>query len=243
MKQMDEAFRKKCISKGGSYLEKRRSIGGVGAGIVAGSAVLLAAAILLLLMMAASGNADLIVMGVVLGGGISLFCLAFILLGIFMNKKRRAGYMEYFVKHTGYSREELEAFDREVLLPDSLYSTTDGKLRSNSALACDLVTRNWLSMAIHEPVRVTDVAVAFYSDEVAYASNKWEHVMFVLLSHGELVHQQCKEEYAMDLIQELKKRNPGLICSRCFKVDGKLVDCIKEPKQAARLYCETMGAR
>lgn len=65
-------------------------------------------------------------------------------------------------------------------------------------------------MAIHEPVRVTDVAVAFYADEVAYASNKWEHVMFVLLSHGELVHQQCKEEYAMDLIQELKSAIPGL---------------------------------
>ena len=129
MKQMDEAFRKKCISKEGSYLEKRRSIGGVGAGIVAGSAVLLAAAILLFLMLAASGDTDLIVMGAVLAGGIGLFCLAFILLGIVMNKKRRSGYMEYFVKHAGYSREELEAFDREVLLPDTLYSTTDGKLR------------------------------------------------------------------------------------------------------------------
>lgn len=243
MKQMDETFRKKCISKEGSYLEKRRSIGGVGAGIVAGSAVLLAAAILLFLMLAASGDADLIVMGAVLAGGIGLFCLAFILLGIVLNKKRRSGYMEYFVKHAGYPREELEAFDREVLLPDTLYSTTDGKLRGNSALSCDLVTRNWLSMGIHDPVRVTDVAAAFYADEVAYAGNQWEHVMFLLLSHGQLVHQQCKEEYAMDLIQEIKKRNPGLICARCFKADGKLVDCIKEPKLAARLYCEAMGAR
>ena len=87
------------------------------------------------------------------------------------------------------------------------------------------------------------MAVAFYADKVAYAGNQWEHVMFVLLSHGQLVHQQCKEEYAMDLIQEIKKRNPGLICARCFKADGKLVDCIKEPKLAARLYCEAMGAR
>ena len=39
-------------------------------------------------------------------------------------------------------------------------------------------------------------------------------ILSQLLSHGELVHQQCKEEYAMDLIQELN-RDPqvdGILC-------------------------------
>ena len=63
------------------------------------------------------------------------------------------------------------------------------------------------------------------------------------LSFEHALPEDTTQETLLDLIQELKKRNPGLICSRCFKVDGKLVDCIKEPKQAARLYCEAMGAR
>lgn len=243
MKQMDDKFRKKCISKEGSFLQKQRSIGGLGAGIIAAAGMLLFIALLLLAMCVASGEQQMITAGLVVLGGISLVCVLFILLGMSMRKKRSANYMEYYTKRTGYSREELEAFDREVAQPDSVYGTADGKLRSNSALLCEVVTKNWLIMSVKNPVRLVDVAAVFYEQEAYYAGSKWNHIMFVLLSHGELLHQECKEAYAMDLIGEIKKRNPGIIGARCFKADGALVDCIKEPKKAAQLYCEAMGAR
>ena len=243
MKQMDDKFKKKCTSKEGSYLKKRRSIGGLGAGIIAGSAVILFAALMLMFMLIATGDEDLSFMGLVVGGGAGAISLAFILLGVSMSKKRSAGYMEYFTKRTGYTREELESLDREAGQPDTVYGTEDGKLRSNSALACELVTKNWLVMSFKNPVRLADVAAVFYEQEAFDAGQKWNRTLFVLLSHGELFHQQCKESYAMDLIGEIKKRNPGTIGSRCFKWEGNVIDCLKEPKKAAQLYCEAMGAR
>ncbi len=242
-KPVDEKFIKRCFTEG-SLLKKSRAIGGVGAGLMAAGAMFVFIGIVFAVMGAANANATgeewMLRMSLMVCGALVVASLPFIAGGMALKKRRVARYMDYFVKKTGYSREELESFEQESRGSGARYYLYSGRLQSNSALFCSFSTENWLKMGFFL-TRMKDIAAVFYEKQPYYKGNKMDDSIFFVRTDGELYHMNLKEKAAQIVIDEVRDHNPAVITMRKIMVQGQPLDCMQQPEEAARLYCQATG--
>ena len=106
----------KLVNKHGGVLKAYRSQGGGGAGLAAGGWVLLIFGVFLgLICVLALGSR-----GLLIGAFMAVPGLLMVLGGRGMHKKRIRTYLDYYQKETGYSAEELQQADRELMSPDAV---------------------------------------------------------------------------------------------------------------------------
>lgn len=176
--EMTKDFQK-SVEKYGSVLKAYRAQGGGGKGLIAGGVVLLVFGALLgipLMFLRVLGG--LVVLAIFAVPG-----LALILPGIALNKKRMAAYMEYYQKETGYSLEELQEADRELLGPEAvkIVCKTDRSAGKNETVFF-ITPHYFLSVwAVNGCYlrRLDDIVAAFYSSEIP-GINGYRQNLFII---------------------------------------------------------------
>ena len=116
-------------------------------------------------------------------GGVLLFAmmaipgLIFLIVGFFLKKKRSRDYLEFFVKETGYSREELSQAEDELLAPQTTAVGSSGK----NSISC-YITEHFLVSVTKEACyvrRLSDMVAVFYSEEIPGIDSQISGVMFI----------------------------------------------------------------
>lgn len=237
-KPIDEKFKKRCFYEG-SLLKKSRSIGGIGAGLIAVGGMSIGIGVIFAVMGVVSANSTgedwLLKMSLTVCAVLAVAAVPFIAGGMVLRKRRIAGYMDYFVKKTGYTREELERFERESQGPGAKYFLYTGRFQNNSALFCGFSTENWLKMGFFL-VQMRDIAAIFHEKQPFYKGNRLDDSIFLVRTDGELYHMNLKEKMAQVIIDEVREHNPAVITTRKILVQGQPVDCLQQHEAAAELY-------
>lgn len=235
LKPVDEKFKKYCITADGSYLKKIRSIGGGSAALLATG--FLIAGICILLIVATKDvvtTEGLTLFAAVAAGGVLLG-----IAGIVMRQRRIRTYLEYFSKKSGYTPEELKEFDREVLEPGSFYDTVHANAAKNSAAFSWVLTEHWFKQMDHIPIRIEDMAAAFYMNGIMYKKIQYGKSIFFVLKDGtvhDVFNWQYDQEATVSVIGELRKRNPLLIPAKSVRVGEEVYNCLEQPERVAELY-------
>lgn len=237
-KVMDQKFLKKCTMDG-SFLKKCRSIGGIGAGLSAIGMMLIAIGLIALVMGGASssktGESSMFIGSAIVCLVLAVIGIPLLLLGNSLSKKKLRTYLSYYSKKSGYTEEQLTGLDQEAVSPDTMYYIAQGKLQSNSAPLCSLITKNWLVMPFMF-IRAVDTAAIFFEKEPYYKGGKRDDSLFILHTNGSLYFHSCKEDISTFIIEQIKKRNHAAIVVRRFKVQDQVFDCMQQPEEVAKLY-------
>lgn len=236
LKPVDQNFKKYCVSSDGSFLKKVRSIGGGGAAVMYMGLFIAVAAILLVFV-----SGDVLgsgAMAVVIATAVAGLTLGIV--GAMLSRKRLATYLEYFSSISGYSPAELQEFDREVQESNCRYDSMDKKLGKNSAAFSWVVTKNWFKPINSGPVRIQDLAAAFYVGELHYNRINYVQTLIMVDTKGKLSGVQgwsYNREDTDNFVKELAKLNPELITSRKFRFNDREYDIGVNPEEAVALYC------
>lgn len=231
---------RKSVEKNGSMLKAYRGQGGGGQGVAAGGYVLLGFGIFLgLLALIGSALAGLIVFLIFGGPGLLL-----VLLGRSKHKKRMANYLEFYQQQTGYTLEELQEADRELMGPDAVMIGCATDRSSGTTEIVFIVTEHYFLSAW--PVqgaylrKIEDIVAAFYSGSIPGiggcrqnlflisrqeirkegVKNPFDGGQYEGFENGILTRQKHCREVCNEALDELMDRAPGLITSQYIAVKG-----------------------
>lgn len=230
----------KQVAKYGSVLGAFRSQGGGGKGLMAGGITLLVFGLLF----------GVPLMFVRFLGGFIVFAifgvpaLAMILPGMAMARKRQATYLEYFQKETGYSLEELQEADQELMSPDAVKINSKTDRSGGKQETVFIITQHYFLSAW--PVRgcylrkLDDIVAAFYSDQIP-GINGYRQNLFVI-SMQDVRSEAYKNEYTKkqyrgfenailtdikncseictEAVEEMVARAPHIITAQNIAVNG-----------------------
>lgn len=216
----------KLMKKGkGSILKALRVDKGGGKGLIAGGIVLLAAALLLSFM-----------------GGLLLFGIPALLLlaiGIPMKLKREASWMSYYQEQTGYSEGELSQIDRELASPSVTLVVTPSASTANN-ISC-LISEHYMVMNGMEPYirRLEDFIAVAFSD----STDRWSMASLTKLDKGTrfvglFTDTDKKAALCNEIMQELCRRNPAILCGQTITCEGKNYILDRDGGEILRLYQE-----
>ena len=237
--EMTKDLQKK-VDKYGSVLAAFRSQGGGGKGLAAGGIMLMICGLLFgIPLMFVKVIGGLVVLAVFAVPG-----LAMLLPGLAMDRKRQAGFMEYYQKETGYSPEELQEADRELLRGDAVKIVCKTDRNGGRPETAFMITEHYF-LSIW-PVKgcylrkLDDIVAAFYSDGVPGIGG-YRHNLFVItrqdtrengvenvftgkryqgFENGQLVNQKNCREICDEVIAEMVARAPHIITSQYIAVKG-----------------------
>lgn len=231
---------RKSVTKYGSILKAYRAQGGGGQGAAAGGYVLLIFGIFLgLLAMIGSVLAGMIVFLIFGGPGLLL-----ILLGQSKHKKRMANYLEFYQQQTGYTLEELQEADRELMAPDAVMIGCATDRSSGTTEIVYIISKHYILSAW--PVqgaylrKIEDLVAAFYSGSIPGiggcrqnlflisrqetqkegVKNPFDGGQYEGFENSLLTRQRHCREICNEVLDELMERAPGLITSQHIAVKG-----------------------
>lgn len=230
---------KKDVDKYGSVLKAYRAQGGGGMAIFAGGIVLLVFGVLLGLPMLFATWKGIIVFAIFVAPGLLL-----VLLGKLKHKKRLSGYLEYYQDETGYSLEELQEADRELLSPDAVKIVSKTDRSAGKEETVFFITEHYFLSAW--PVRgcylrkLEDIVAAFYSAQIPGINgyrqnlfiitrqdireegvkNEYTKKQYLGFENGLLVNQNNCQQICGEVISEMLKRAPYIITSQNIAVKG-----------------------
>lgn len=230
----------KKVTKYGSVLKAYRSQGGGGLGLFAGGITLLIFGVLLGLLMAIVN----VIGGLVVFAFFAVLGLPMILGGNAMNKKRLAGYLEYYQKQNGYSAEELQEADRELMSPDAVKIVNKTDRSGGKKETVFFITEHYFLSAW--PVngcylrKLEDIVAAFYSNQIPGIGGYRQNLFVInsqdILEQG-LINEFTKKQYrgfengllisqgncyeiCQEVLEEMAKRAPHIITSQNIAVKG-----------------------
>lgn len=237
---------KKRVGKYGSVLKAYRSQGGGGAGVMAGGIVLLVFGVLLGgLALLGSFKAGLVVFAVFGVPGLLLT-----LLGNSKRKKRIESYLEFYLKDSGCSREELQEADRELMSQNAVKIGCATDRSGGRKEIVFMITDHYFLSAW--PVygaylrKIEDIVAAFYSAQIP-GINGYRQNLFVItrqdaegkgrkneytkkqydgFENSILTNQRHCREVCMEALGELASRAPHLITCQNIAVDGVKYDLL-----------------
>lgn len=169
----------KVVAKHGSVLAAYRSQGGGGKGLAAGGITIAIIGILIgvpLMFVNAAGG--LVILAIFVLPGIALGVP-----GVILDKSRMSSYLEYYQKQTGYSIEELQAADRELMSPDAVKIVSRTNRSAGKPETVFIITPHYFLSVW--PVygcylrRLDDIVAAFYSNEIP-GINGYRRNLFVI---------------------------------------------------------------
>lgn len=220
----------KLLKKGkGSILKAIRIDKGAGKGLIAGGSVFLVFGLIV-------APAGLGIGVVVASPGILMTVI-----GIILKRKRETSWLEYYQKETGYTEVELEQLDRELAAPTVSLVTckTPGATVENFVFC--FVTENYMVINGVNPYvrRLEDIIAVAYSDStdnwcLVNISRQDEDTMAVNL----FTDTERKEALCMDVIQQLYRKNPRILCGQEIVCEGKRYILERDGAELLRLYRE-----
>jgi len=214
----------KLLKKGnGSILKAIRADKGGGKGLIAGGIVLLVAALLLSMF-----------------GGLIFFgipALVLLAIGIPLKRKREASWLSYYQEQTGYSEGELTQLDRELASPSAALVIPSG---AANGIACFFTEHYMVMNGVSPYVRRLDdfIAVAF-SD----STDNWNMASLTKRDKetravGLFTDTAKKAGLCGEIMQELRRRNPDVLCGPVIACEGKRYILERDGAEILRLYQE-----
>ncbi len=191
MRMTLESGLQKKVNKYGSVLKAYRTMGGAGAAIIGLGIMLIACG--------AFVGALLAIVKII--GGIILFIVMaisgviLIPIGNKIHTKRVNNYLEFFQQDTGYSVEELQQADRELMSPDAVM--IGGKVDDGSTRVVFIVTEHYFLSVW--PIKgaylrkLNDIVAAFYSNEIP-GNGGYRQNLFVITRQDTMM-SGMKNEY------------------------------------------------
>ncbi len=227
-------------AKDGSVLKGLRSSGGLGVGLMAGGITLFVFYVLLgvpcFFFAPKAGLAITAVLG--------LPGLLLIIIGVSKKNKQRNGYMDYYQQESGLERAELERVEQELKAPDVL--AIGNRMPDQGKKApfyyCFL-TKNYLIMPGVAGKclirRIEDLAAVAYSEKIpGIGGYKFGLILITTWeADGEgLYNAFLVKESCMEVISEIRKKNPTVITDQVFQYQSRVYDMLKDGKAILELY-------
>lgn len=231
---------KKKVDKYGSVLAAFRSQGGAGKGLMAGGiSLFICGAMLGGLLMISNVVGGIVVFGIFIFPGLAMFVP-----GLVLDKKRQAGYLEYYQKQTGYSLEDLREADRELLSPDAVKIISKTNRSAGKRETVFFITPHYF-LSIW-PIygcylrKLDDIVAAFYSNEIP-GINGYRQNLFIItrqdahskgrkneytgkqyagFENGQLTDLKNCREICDEALSEMAVRAPHIITSQYIVVKG-----------------------
>lgn len=216
----------KLLKKGkGSILKAIRIDKGGGKGLIAGGIALLVAALLTSIL-----------------GGLIFFGVAALLLlaiGILLKNKRAASWISYYQENTGYSESELLQIDRELASPSVTLVITSGTA-TNNCIACFFTEHYMVMNSVYPYVRRLEdfIAVAFSDSTDIWSMASLTRQDKETKSVGLFTDSAGKAALCSEIIQELYRRNPNILCGQAIGCEGRCYILERDGAEILRLYQE-----
>lgn len=228
----------KSVNKHGSVLKAFRSQGGGAAGAIAGGVTLLVFGVLLGgISMLGLGIRGLVVAAVFCAPGLLL-----IIPGTIKRKKRINGYLDFYQKETGYSVEELQQADREMMGADTvcIVSKTDrGRKEDLFMISPHYFLSIWPVKGCYL-VKLDDIVAAFHSCQIPGIGGYREGVHIISrqdtkkngtknpftqkqyegFTNSLMGEQRDAERICLEAVEEIAKRAPHVITCQNIVVNG-----------------------
>lgn len=214
------------LKKGkGSILKAIRSDKGGGKGLIAGGLVLLAVGLLLFMF-----------------GGLIFFGIPGLLLlaiGIPLKRKREASWISYYQEQTGYSEGELLRIDRELASPSVSLVVTTGTTTGN-CIACFFTEHYMVMNGVYPYVRRLEdfIAVAFSDSTDIWSMASLTKQDKETRSVGLFTDAAKKAALCSEIMHELYRRNPSVLCGQVIFCEGKNYILERDGAEILRLYQE-----
>lgn len=214
------------LKKGkGSILKAIRSDKGGGKGLIAGGLVLLAVGLFLCMF-----------------GGLIFFGIPGLLLlaiGIPLKRKREASWISYYQEQTGYSEGELLGIDRELASPSVSLVVTSGTTTGN-CIACFFTEHYMVMNGVNPYVRRLEdfIAVAFSDSTDIWSMASLTKQDKETRSVGLFTDTAQKAALCGEIMQELYRRNPSVLCGQVIACEGKRYILERDGAEILRLYQE-----
>lgn len=242
--KLDTQKMQKELQKDGSILKGLRCTVGLGAGLIAGGMVFFGfGAPIVVVMLAAGLWGAALVVAAVFGapGGLMVW------LGMRSRKKQHTKWLEYYMKSTGYTKEELEGLEGELQAPDMVVignrRVGQGK---KAAFAYFFITNNYIVMPtlMGESYirRIKDIVGVAYSQRIPGYNGTYSGLL--VLSTKEVddnaaqINGFLDRESCMNIVNELLSRNPSVITDHVFKHEGKVYDMLQDGRAIIKLQLE-----
>ncbi|MCM1326406.1 MAG: hypothetical protein NC094_03410 [Bacteroidales bacterium] len=217
----------------GSILQALRGKVGAGKGLIAAGIILLVFTLPGALMdLAAGENAVVSILFTIPG-------ILLVVFGIVMKSKRTNSWLSYYQEQTGYSEGELRQLDRELAAASTTLIIPDHNI------ACFL-TENYMVVNGMEPYvrRLEDIIAVAFSD----STDTWCMVVLTKADKGIkrvglFTDTEKKPELCKEIMQELCRRKPNILCGQEIVCDGKSYILERDGAELLRLYQEgrTLG--
>lgn len=226
----------KMMKKGkDSILKSIRIDKGGGKGLIAGAIVLLIFTLPISILFLLS-DPDFVMAAVISAPGLLL-----LILGIVLKNKRTASWISYYQEQTGFSEGELQQVDRELASPSTTIVTCRFPNTTKDCYIAGFFTEHYVVINGVSPYvrRLEDIIAAAFSDStdiwcMAFLTAQDEEALAVNL----VTDTQRKETLANEIMQELHRRNPNILCGQEIVCDGKLYILERDGAQILRLYQE-----
>ncbi len=219
----------------GSILKRIRTNKGMGKGLIAGAIVLLVFTlpVTVLCLFAKAG--------VVASVLISAPGLLLLILGIYQKNKRASSWMSYYQEQSGFSEGELQQVDRELLSPSITIVTCRMGGAAVENYIAGYFTEHYVVIDGVYPYlrRLEDIIAVAFSD----STDIWR--MVILSVHDRetesvtlVTDTSRKKTLCMELMQEMHRRNPKILCGQEIVCDGGHYILERDGAQILRLYQE-----
>lgn len=217
-----------------SILKTIRTNKGGGKGLIAGAIVLLIFTLPVSVFLLLSKS---IVAAIIL----SLPGLLLLILGIYFSRKRAADWISYYQKQTGFSEGEIQQINRELASPDVTIVTCRAPNAAVESFIAGFFTEHYLVMDGIDPYvrRLEDIIAVAFSD----STDTWCMVSLAIQDQGAMAvplftDTQRKKALCMEIMQELCRRNPKILCGQEIVCDGRRYILERDSEQILRLYQE-----
>lgn len=234
----------KLVRKYGSVLKAYRSRGGGAVGAMAVGIMLFVIGIILILLFFLTSGVN----GLTTGCAFAVPGLLLTLLGVILRGARVRGYLNYYQSETGYSAEELQAADRELMGPGT-YVIAGRTNRAKMEVVFMITEHYFMSVWPNKGcylVKLEDIVAIFHSCQIPYISVNLEglHVIskrdvagmgqknpltkkqYGGYSNAIMGEQQNAEEMCMKAVEEIARRVPHVIRYQNIVVNGEKFDLL-----------------
>lgn len=234
----------KMVRKYDSVLKTYRSRGGGPAGAMAAGIMLSAVGIIMMLLFFLTSG----VSGLRIGGIFAVLGLLLTLLGVILRRVRVRDYLTFYQSETGYSAEEVQAADRELMGPGTLVIA--GKTNRAKEEVMFMITEHYFMSVWPNKgcylVKLEDIVAVFHSCQIPFISMYLEGLYVIskrdVAGKGELNpltdkqcggyynaimgEQQNAEAVCMGVVDEIAKRMPHVIRQQHIVVNGEKFDLL-----------------
>ncbi len=210
-------YKKMAKHSKGSILKTIRTNKGGGKGLIGGSIVILVFTLpITILCLFTEVNALISVL-------FSLPGLALLFLGIYLMHKRNSSWISYYQKDSGLSESEIRQADQELLSPSTTIVTCRMVNTAVESFIAGYFTEHYVVIDEVDPYlrRLEDMIAVAYSDSTdswtmkALSTHDQDVVTLPLVSASDKKETLCRE-----LMQEMCRRNPKILCGQEIVCDG-----------------------